>query len=229
VLVAAGWRLGADPGDCAARPRLTVTVGPAALTRRTREPDEFGLCLPPHLMGSPRLAYLSYTLLEGHHQRAGMLTLHAAAVVLSSDVDVLILGDKSSGKTTTLHALAERGGMPAGDDVIALRCIDDSLQVLPSKRVATVRGPARHSVLRDQSQVQLDMRCPFLERPAPITHIFRVNVHPGSTALLLQAHGLSVGERLRLHENLGRYLSGVHYERSEAGIHSIPHHQAAHR
>jgi hypothetical protein len=208
-----GWLLSADYGSAADLPHLRVTPGrEAAVTQRGTEPDDIGLCLPPDVLVSPRLAYVSYTLLEHERQRAGMVTLHGAAVVLPGNVGVLILGDKGSGKTNTLLALADQGGVPAGDDVIVLRLHDGQLDVLPSKRVAAVRGPMRPDAFHYETKqyVRLDAASEFLKHATPLTHVFRVNVHQGAdSARLRQMTGLSVAERLRLHENLGRYLSGL--------------------
>lgn len=75
----------------------------------------------------------------------------------------------------------------------------------PGKQTAAIRDPGRP--LAPKSERGLE---PFATGPARLRWVVGVAVHPSlTTASLSPAKPLSVNERLRLHENLTRYISGL--------------------
>ncbi|MGH3624173.1 MAG: hypothetical protein ACRDQ5_20680 [Sciscionella sp.] len=206
-----GWETSALAG--ADSDRLpSITIDQVDVPVVTHDGQNYQLALPSDHLLSLRLAYLTYTLLERHRQLAGMNTVHAAGAAVPSGGAVLILGDKGSGKTNTLFALAKLGYRPAGDDLVVLRLSGGGVDLFPGNRSAAVRGPAMPDTLYYEAKqhVRLDHQHSFLAAPVPVTHVVRISVHAAAPGVILtKAARLSLGERLRLHENLGRYVSGL--------------------
>lgn len=169
------------------------------------------LTLDRSTLRSPRLAFLTYALLERDRQLSGMATIHASAAVTQENGGILILGDKGSGKTNTLLALLKQGCRPAGDDLLVLRLAGGGVKLLPGKRIATIRGlrTRKTSFYEDKQEVKFD-NSDFLDRETPIALVARVNIHSGaSSAYVKKMRGDVTKEILRLHENVGRYISGL--------------------
>lgn len=207
-----GWRLRPE-SEAASVPTISIaaTEQEPAITVLPEEPASVHARLPSPL-ASPTLPYVTYTALERQRQREGMVTLHATSARLPEGGAVLLLGDKGSGKTNTLLSLMRRGCVPAGDDLVVVHLHASGLDVLPGKRVAAVRyEPGEESALYYESKKQeaLD-RHNFAEQPLPISCIVRVNVNlAASRNTIQQSDGVSFSEALRLHENMGRYISGL--------------------
>lgn len=199
-----GWYLKPPPAPPGAGwADIEVTPGEAAVTA---DAHTVRLRLPGSTATSNTLAHVTYTALERARQQQRKATVHATALHTPAGTAVLLLGTKGAGKTSTALALAERGWRHAGDDLVVLgegsgKC----LVVWPGKPTAALRDPARP--LTPKPQRDLD---PFTTDPAPLGWVVRVAVHPSlTTASLAPALPLSVNERLRLHENLARYISGL--------------------
>ncbi|GAQ54830.1 hypothetical protein [Streptomyces acidiscabies] len=173
-----------------------VTAGPHTvhirLTRAAATSDTF--------------AHVTYTALERLRQRQRKITVHATALVAPDGRALLLLGAKSAGKTSTALALAERGWIHAGDDLVVLGASGDgTVEVWPGKPTAAVRDPQQP--LAPKAQLSL---FPFTAGPSPLAWVVRVAVHPVlRTRSLTPAVPLTLNERLRLHELLARYISGL--------------------
>ncbi|KUN17645.1 hypothetical protein AQJ11_37950 [Streptomyces corchorusii] len=196
-----GWTLTAGPATEAAD--IEVTTGAAAVTVAA---ETVRLRLPADVAASDTLAYVTYTALERARQQQRKVTVHATALMAPDGRAVLLLGAKGAGKTSTALALATRGWTHAGDDLVVLGEMDDgTVAVWPGKPAAAVRDPARPLAPKPQQALK-----PFAAGPAPLARVVRMAVHPAlETASLTPAVPLSVNERLRLHEMLGRYISGL--------------------
>ncbi|WP_018586435.1 hypothetical protein [Salinispora arenicola] len=196
-----GWTLTADPATEAVD--VEVTTGAAAVTVAA---VTVRLRLPAHVAASNSLAYVTYTAFERARQHQRKATVHATALIAPDGQAVLLLGAKGAGKTSTALALAAQGWTHAGDDVVVLGESDDGrVSVWPGKPTAAIRDPARP--LAPKPQLALE---PFATGLAPLARVVRMAVHPAlDTASLTPAVPLSVNERLRLHETLGRYISGL--------------------
>ncbi|MFH7340608.1 hypothetical protein [Streptomyces sp. KHY 26] len=197
-----GWTLtqapaGSGPVD------VVVTTGAAAVSADT---GTVRLSLPRTVAASSTLAYATYTALECLRQQQHRVTVHATAVLRPDGRAVLLLGTKGAGKTSTALALAAHGWTHAGDDLVVIGATDSGrLAVWPGKATAAVRDPARP--LAPKAQLFL---ASFASGPAPLTWIVRLAVHPAlTTKSLTPAVPLTVNERLRLHEMLARYISGL--------------------
>lgn len=195
-----GWRLepiAEGPAD------VEVTVGAPDVTA---DAHTVRVRLPRPVAGSDTLAYVTYTALERARQQQRMATVHATALHVPGGRAMLLLGSKGAGKTSTALALAERGWVHAGDDLIVLgERGDGTIAVWPGKPTAAVRDPARPLAPKPQRALE-----PFAAGPAPLAQVVRIAVHPTlATAALTPAAPLSVNERLRLHEMLARYISGL--------------------
>ncbi|WP_418154518.1 hypothetical protein [Actinoalloteichus caeruleus] len=197
-----GWTL-QTPDGATGPPDIEVSLGTAAVGAGA---DTIGLRLPVAVAASDTLAYVTYTALERTRQRQGKITVHATAIVAPDGRAALLLGANGAGKTSTALALAERGWTHAGDDLAVLgETGDGTLLVWPGKPTAAIRDPARPLAPKTQR-----MLWPFAAAPAPLVRLVRVAVHPALvSASLTPAVPLSVNERLRLHEMLGRYISGL--------------------
>lgn len=196
-----GWTLTADPATEAVD--VEVTTGAAAVTVAA---VTVRLRLPAHVAASNSLAYVTYTAFERARQHQRKATVHATALIAPDGQAVLLLGAKGAGKTSTALALAAQGWTHAGDDVVVLGESDDGrVSVWPGKPTAAIRDPARP--LAPKPQLALE---PFATGLAPLARVVRMAVHPAlDTASLTPAAPLSVNEWLRLHETLGRYISGL--------------------
>ncbi|WP_433358582.1 hypothetical protein [Streptosporangium sp. CA-115845] len=196
-----GWQLG--PHGSASQVAVEVTIGAANVVA---DPHTVRLWLPRQAATSATLAYATYTALERVRQQQRMVTVHATALHTPAGAAVLLLGAKGSGKTTTALALAERGWLHAGDDLVVLAESDDGgLAVWPGKPTAAVRDPLQALAPKPLRDLE-----PFAADPAPLVWIVRLAVHPsGPAASLTSAVPLSANERLRLHEGLARYISGL--------------------
>lgn len=196
-----GWQL--EPSAATTAVDLEVTAGVAGISA---DVHTVRLRLPRAVASSETLAYVTYTALERARQQRRMATVHATALHIPYGRTMLLLGTKGAGKTSTALALAERGWVHAGDDLVVLgenRTSD--LVVWPGKPTAALRNPARPLASKPQRVLE-----PFATGPAPLAWVVRVAVHPClSTTSLTRATPLSVNERLRLHENLARYISGL--------------------
>jgi hypothetical protein len=174
--------------------------------------NKFALQIDSSTINS-RLPFITYTILERDRQLAGMATVHGSAAVAPKGVGILILGDKGSGKTNTLLALLKQQCLPAGDDIIVLKLDNKCIVKLrPGKRVASVRGSnikggkSFYEIKRHISLSNLN----FLESDTPLALVVRVNVHSDCSCPNMQCiSNASTVERLRLHENIGRYISGL--------------------
>lgn len=197
-----GWRLERPPAvqETAA---IDIALGAACITADART---VRVCLPRATAASDTLAYVTYTALERVRQQQRKVTVHATALQAPGGQAVLLLGDKGAGKTRTALALAERGWIHAGDDLVVLAGLRNGcLVVWPGKPTAAVRDPLQPlapKLLRDLE--------PFAADSASLEWIVRMAVHPSlPDASLTPAVPLSVNERLRLHEALARYISGL--------------------
>jgi len=199
-VVPGGWTLessaAAGPAD------VEVTLGPAGVTANTHT---VRICLSRTSVASDTLAYVTYTALERARQQRHMVTVHATALHAPDGRAVLLLGTKGAGKTSTALALAERGWVHAGDDLVVLGEDDGGLAVWPGKPTAALRDPAQPLASKQQRAL-----APFATDPARLAWVVRMAVHPTlTTASLTPAVPLPVNERLRLHEMLARYISGL--------------------
>jgi hypothetical protein len=196
-----GWTLH-QPAPGAVTVTVDVSFGAAAVDTNA---DTVCLRLPHAEGASDTLAYVTYTAMEGLRQWHRKVTVHATAMIAPHGQAVLLLGSKGAGKTSTALALATRGWTHAGDDLVVLGETNDrGLTVWPGKPTAALRDPARPLAAKPQRVLE-----PFATRPAPLTWIVRLVVQPALATILTPAVPLSVNERLRLHEMLGRYISGL--------------------
>ncbi len=159
-----------------------------------------------------RIGYITYAVLERERQLRGMVTVHGSAALLPSGGAVLLLGDKGSGKTSTLLQLAALGARPIGDDLLVLRLAGAKVEILPGKRISAVRymDMAPIGTLQYESKREVDLLDHgFIETAADIRKIVRLNIHSATTEnLTRRAAPASLAERLRLHENFVRYING---------------------
>ncbi|GAA3733315.1 hypothetical protein [Salinactinospora qingdaonensis] len=197
-----GWNL--QPSSAAAGTTdVEVTVGDAGITGDMRT---VRIRLPRCAADSNTLAYVTYTALERARQHHRKVTVHATALHTPGGQSVLLFGAKGSGKTSTALALAERGWTHAGDDLVVLGEYHEGvLAVWPGKPTAALRDQLQPLAPKPQQALE-----PFAAGPAPLGWTVRLAVHPRlATASLAPATPLSVNERLRLHENLARYIAGL--------------------
>ncbi len=196
-----GWTL--EPAQAAAGADVEVTIGAAGISANTRT-VRIRLSRTP--ASSDTLAYVTYTALERARQQQRKVTVHGTALHTVDGRAVLLLGAKGAGKTSTAFALAERGWVHAGDDLVVLgQSGDGTVAVWPGKPTAALRDA--HRPLAPKPQRVLE---PFAAGPATLAWVVRIAVHPAlRDASLTPAAPLSVNERLRLHEMLARYISGL--------------------
>jgi hypothetical protein len=196
-----GWTLTAAPATGAVD--VEVTTGAAAVTVAG---DTVRLRLPPSVAASDTLAYVTYTAAERVRQQQRKVTVHATALIAPDGRAVLLLGANGAGKTSTAFALAALGWTHAGDDLVVLgESVEGVVEVWPGKSTAAVRDPSQPLAPKLQHVLE-----PFATGSVPLARVVRLAVHPVLvTASLTPALPLSVNERLRLHEMLGRYISGL--------------------
>jgi len=214
------------PGGWIATPVPTATSpGPPAVEVRRGptgvrvEGDTVHVQLDDDAASGDTLAYVTYTALERLRQRRRRTTLHGGALIGPDGGAVLLLGAKGAGKTSTALALAERGWTHAGDDLVVLGedDQDDTLVVWSGKPVAAIRDPAR-PLAGKRSHVLRPFAGP---EPAALRWVVRLAVHPAlDSSSLTTATPFSINERLRLHEALARYISGL--PTPLAGAHNTP-------
>jgi hypothetical protein len=208
-----GWAL--EPCQAAeGAAAVEISLGAAGVTADART---VRVRLPRAVAASDTLAYVTYTATERVRQQQRKATVHATALIAPDGRAVLLLGAKGAGKTSTAFALAGRGWTHAGDDLVVLgERGDGTVEVWPGKPTAAVREPARPLAPKPQHVLE-----PFAAGPARLAWVVRMAVHPTLvTASLTAAGPLSVNERLRLHENLGRYISGL--PTPVGGVDSVP-------
>lgn len=201
-----GWQpLGPPAGAATTAAAIKVTEGPGRVCARG---TAIHVEVPGKSLCDRSWAYAVYTAAERHRQQSGMATVHASAVVAADGRAVLLLGDKAAGKTTTCLALARGHGFThAGDDIVIIRECADGHVVLPGKPTAALRVRSRHFYAPKQI-VSLDTDG-FLVGDARVGLTVRIAVHPDAVPKTVPAVPLSLNERLRLHENLARYISGL--------------------
>ncbi|MFJ2745443.1 hypothetical protein ACIO3O_37940 [Streptomyces sp. NPDC087440] len=204
------------PGGWQLHPSMPLPPGHPTVHVATtaQEPDvvvhgeTVRLRLPHEAASGPTLAYAVYTATERARQFQRKVTVHAnAAVHPGGRAAVVLFGTKGAGKTALTLALGERGWTHAGDDLVVLGDDRDHVTLWPGKPTAAVRpaDPARWQ--HPKPVIGLD---PFLEHPVPVTLFVRITIHPAlPTAQLAPATPFHGTEQLRLHEALGRYISGL--------------------
>jgi hypothetical protein len=201
-----GWRViePAPPG-IAAHIALTETSATPAVTLVGN--GHIAITLRPTRLRSSTLGYIGYTAAEAARQRHGMVTAHAAAVATPDGNAVLLLGDKGAGKTNVVLALLRAGWLFLGDDLIILEDHPDGLRVRAGRQRAAIRQSVNGFGYEPKTAASLaDLDAPT---HAGVALTVRVSVFPGASPLVTAASPLSLNERLRLAENLGRYISGV--------------------
>lgn len=207
-----GWRLD-PPGSGAAAPAVEVTLGPAAVTA---DDTTVRVRLPQAAACTEGLAYLTYTALERARQQDRKLTVHASALHAPGGQALLLLGEKSAGKTSTALALARHGWTHAGDDLVVIGEDNAGLAaVWAGKPTAAVRDPRQPLAPKAVRELT-----PFADGPAPLGRVVRLAVHPGLPLSLAPAVPLTVNEKLRLHEALARQISGL--PTPLAGLGTVP-------
>ncbi|MGA5819926.1 hypothetical protein ACPC54_18940 [Kitasatospora sp. NPDC094028] len=208
-----GWQL-AGPEAGPGRAAVEITLGEAGITADTATVQ---IRLPQNIAASSSLAYVTYSALERARQQQGKVTVHATALFAPGGQAVLLLGDKGAGKTTTALALAARGWVHAGEDLVVLaEDPDERVAVWPGKPTAAIRD--LHAPLAPKPAVDLT---PFAAGPASLGWIVRLAIHPVHPAASLKsALPLSVNETLRLHELLARHVSGL--PTPLAGVGTVP-------
>lgn len=85
---------------------------------------------------------------------AGRFSLHGSAVTTSDGRTIVVAGDSGAGKSTTMMALAGRGGRVLVDDVSPLRPVPDGVVVEPFERPVHLLDDALERLgLRDSDRV----------------------------------------------------------------------------
>ncbi|MBV9163785.1 MAG: hypothetical protein JO281_20045 [Pseudonocardiales bacterium] len=202
-LLPGGWRTGEAP---LVDPDLRVAV---ASTERPsiRLAGECVLVgLPPPVLTSATLAYITYTAAERARQQRGLITTHACAVTTPEGQGVVLLGDKGSGKTDTALAMAAKGYPLCGDDLVVLATHPERLEVWAGKQVVAVRQPGVLFGYETKTAVHCGQ---FATPVVPVALVVRVGIHPSAQPTIVAGTPLSVTERLRLAENLARYITGT--------------------
>lgn len=162
--------------------------------------------LPTSVVASATLAYVTYTVTERARQQRRMVTTHASALATPDGMGVVLLGDKGAGKTSTAMALLRHGYRLLGDDLIVLAARPDGLEVLAGRQIAAVRQPG--AILGYETKSCVDLAT-AASGSVPVALAVRVGVHPSAVAAVTAGTPLSVVERLRLAENLARYITGT--------------------
>lgn len=202
-LLPGGWRAGDPPP---VNPDLRVAVTSADRPHITLAGECVLVELPAPVLTSVTLAYVTYTAAERARQQHGMITTHASAMTTPEGRGVVLLGDKGSGKTDSTLALASKGYPPLGDDLIVLATRPERLEVLAGKQIATVRQPG--AVLGYETKTAVHLGQPTTP-VVPVALVVRVGIHPAARPAMVTGTPLSVTERLRLAENLARYITGT--------------------
>ena len=205
-LLPGGWRIHPVSSAIAhVRIIVSVTTGHSDVEL---EGETVRVTLTETALASPTLAYVTYTVTERARQQLGMVTAHAAAVITPDGKAVVLLGDKGAGKTTTAFSLVDKRYRLLGDDLIILAHRDDGLEVMAGRKLAAVRRV--NAVLGYEAKRLVDIAELTVPGPVRIATVVRVSVHPAVTVpTAVLGTPLSVVERLRLHENLARYIAGT--------------------
>jgi hypothetical protein len=211
-LLPGGWRTSVPPP---AHPHVRIVVSTTDGTPRVAldgHADAQGgegvlVELPTSAVASATLAYVTYTITERARQQRRMVSTHASALVTPEGMGVVLLGDKGTGKTSTAIALLRHGYRLLGDDLIVLAARPEGLEVLAGKQLAALRHPG--AILGYTPKPCVDLADSATPRSAPVALAVRVGVHPATVAAVTAATPLSVLERLRLAENLARYITGT--------------------
>ncbi|MEV5879379.1 hypothetical protein AB0L75_35180 [Streptomyces sp. NPDC052101] len=202
-LLPGGWTTSPPRQNTGIHLSVEITDGPGHIHVTD---EQVALALTAEAARSTALAFTTYTALERARQLRRMVTVHATAITRHRQA-VLILGHKAAGKTTTALALARRGWMHAGDDLVVLGEAGHELLVMPGKPTAAVRPAATDAFYQPKPVV--DLRDAFETEPSAVALVVRVAVHPNSQTLVAPATPFSTAELLRLHENLARYITGL--------------------
>ncbi len=176
------------------------------------------------------LPHVIYNLGEFHRQKElRMVSVHAAAMVSPSGVGVIILGDKGVGKTTTCLTLGiEHGYKLIGNDLIIIQDNEAMPRVIAGSQIIDIRSvtlekmPAvslklnykkdnnsRHGredkITTDPESLGIVVN----SKPREIGLVVRVSAHPDVETLTVTGITDPVIERLRLAENMSRYIRGL--------------------
>lgn len=171
-----------------------------------------------------RIPYVLYYLSEVIRQERGMYTLHAAAVSREGKA-VLILGDKTSGKTLLSYELCSKYGFKLiGNDIltvgwdqtgdIAVYSGDGEFKFrntpsLPEKIMAL--APRSPGITPNHDKITVkpaEIGIEIDTGPIKITNVEQVMVTAGDDEKL-EIGSASPNDLFRLHENLYRYISGA--------------------
>lgn len=173
------------------------------------------------------LPHLLYTLGEYPRQRElESVTVHAAALVAPDNKGILILGDKGRGKTSLTIQLGMQHSYRLIGNNLVIVCRDGSeigLQTGTKSLVARVAAlkdvPALSNFAFDFQGSGHEQKKTFKPEElgilrqtgkTPLSTVIRVHIHPSEpfAAIATPINDL-VTERLRLFENLSRYIRGV--------------------
>lgn len=169
------------------------------------------------------LLYLAYLVLENQLQRAGYVTLHAAAACWA-DRGVLLLGSAGAGKTTTLLRLCrDHGAAMVGNDMVVTGGTRDGPEAVAGTRHLRLRHSSVARAMpellglfpgevtdswrakRSLSPARLGIRAAVV--PAGIQMTIFVHVDAGYRDLIDEP-GDTLVHRLNLYENAVRYIRG---------------------
>ncbi|MGH3719436.1 MAG: hypothetical protein ACRDRI_11485 [Pseudonocardiaceae bacterium] len=201
-----GWQTSTPPPHS---PQIRITVTATAGTPHVRleEGDRVLVALPVAAVATATLAYVTYTVTERARQQRGMVTAHAAAATDPGGRAVLLLGDKGAGKTSTLLALLAAGYRFLGDDLVVLALTAEGLDAHAGRRRCAVRDP--RAVFGYETKSLVHLGDPDAPPAAPVSLVVRLSIHPDTAPVLTPVGPLSLAERLRLAENLARYITGT--------------------
>lgn len=169
------------------------------------------------------LLYLAYLVLESQLQRAGYVTLHAAAACWA-DRGVLLLGSAGAGKTITLLRLCrDHGAVMVGNDLVVTGGPGDEPEAVAGTRHLRLRHSSVARAMpellglfpgevtdswrakRSVSAARLGIRA--AAGPAGIRMTVFVHVDSGYRDLVDEP-GDTLVHRLNLYENAVRYIRG---------------------
>lgn len=159
-----------------------------------------------------RIGYVTYSALEAARHEIGLFTVHGSAAFLPDhEAGVLLLGDKGAGKTSTLLGLVTTyRAFPVGDDILVLRSTSSKIELLGGKKIATVRASTHpHQFFFDTKTLLNLVPYKISKGPVPVSVVVRINVHSGNTSAVAKTVENGLRERLRLHENTLRFVSGL--------------------
>lgn len=178
------------------------------------------------------LPYISFQVGELPRQaELRMVTVHAAAMVSPEGIGVLVLGDKSTGKTSVCIELGiGRDYRLLGNNLVIVENSDkfprlaSGTHVLVAREATLASIPALAKVNQcllsvgnethgREDKIMLTPEKLGIKTAEPLSEIgvvVRVNIHPAQSEAI-RVTGVTDGltERLRLFENLSRYIRGV--------------------